>query len=69
MAITKQTTIALCPDCEEELNFSRTTPKVGLKITCPNCEAPLAVVSVRPLELAWDESDEFEDDWDADEDW
>ncbi len=70
MKITNQATVALCPDCEEEINF-RTLPKQGQKLTCPNCEAYLQVVSVKPLRLDWDDDSEyFDDDWaSGDDDW
>ena len=65
----KQTTVALCPECDEEIDFGQTKPKMGLKFTCPYCEANLEVISVNPLKLDWDDSDFFDDEAGIDEDW
>ena len=69
MKVTSKRTIAICPDCEEEIDFSRFTPKVGQKLACPYCETNLQVISVDPLEVDLDDSEFFDDDWDSDEDW
>ena len=61
--------VTLCPDCDEEINFSQVRPKVGLKFTCPHCETNLEVVSVSPLQVDWDDNAFFEDDSDTDSDW
>ena len=69
MSTTKQIMVALCPDCDEEIDFSQVKPKVGLKFACPHCETNLEVVSVNPLQLEWDDSF-FDDDLDGDDgDW
>jgi len=69
MNVAKKTNVALCPDCEEEISFN-VTPKMGQKFSCPNCETPLEVVSLRPLEVDWDDDSDFEQDsWDDDSDW
>lgn len=68
MKVAKQTKIALCPECSEEIDFSQTSPpKVGLKFPCPNCDTYLEVVSVNPLELSWDDGAYDDDYWDGDE--
>jgi lysine biosynthesis protein LysW len=53
MKTDKQTPIATCPDCAEEFHLG-TSPKLDLKVTCPNCKSHLKVVSLNPLELDWD---------------
>jgi len=69
MSVAKQTKVAFCPECDEEIDFSQASPKVGLKFACPNCDANLEVVSVNPLKLDWDD-EAFDDDWDSgEEDW
>ena len=49
----KQTVIATCPDCAEKF-LMETRPKLGQNITCPNCQAHLKVISLKPLKLNWD---------------
>jgi UDP-N-acetylmuramyl tripeptide synthase len=70
MAVTRPKTVVLCPDCDEQIDF-RTPPKLGLKFTCPNCDASLVVTSISPLEIEWDDSDFDDNDWDTadDDDW
>jgi Zn finger protein HypA/HybF involved in hydrogenase expression len=65
----KTTKSVVCPDCEEEIDFSHSPPKEGLRFTCPHCETSLQIVSVNPLEVDWDDSDFFDDDFDSDEVW
>jgi lysine biosynthesis protein LysW len=43
-------TIAFCPDCECRLKLGN-HPHMGQRITCPECEIKLEVVSLSPLEL------------------
>jgi alpha-aminoadipate carrier protein LysW len=69
MEVDKRTAVAICPDCDAEINLGA-DPRLGQKITCPNCEVELEVVSLDPLELNWDVSeseDEWDDDWDDDD--
>ena len=70
MEVAKRTITIACPDCEHEIHLS-SIPEMGQKVTCPDCWAYLEVVSLEPLQLAW-ESDSFEDiwydDWEEDED-
>lgn len=69
MKVAKQTTTALCPDCEEDVDLG-SSPKLGQKVTCPFCEADLKVTSVRPLRLSWDDDDmDYDEAWDDDSDW
>lgn len=69
MEVEKRTAVAICPDCDAEVNLGA-DPRLGQKITCPNCEVELEVVSLDPLELNWDVSesdDEWDDDWEDDD--
>lgn len=43
---------AFCPDCDEEITLDR-KPKIGQRVTCPNCEIALEVIETEPLELDW----------------
>lgn len=55
-----------CLDCGYELNLK--TPKLGAKITCPECGSELEVVGLKPLELDWVyDDDDDEDEWDDDD--
>ncbi len=62
--------MAICPECEEELEIDDTDVEEGDVISCDQCGSTLRVVSAAPLELeAYDEDDEDEDeDDDFDED-
>ncbi len=55
------TVMALCPECGEKLELGA-NPHQGQKLTCPNCWASLEIVSLTPVELAWEtvESEENE---------
>ncbi len=60
-----------CPECEERITLNPHA-RLGQKLTCPECEADLEVICVKPLEFDWayDWSDEDGDcDSDDDEDW
>ena len=54
-------TIALCPDCEQDIMLGL-EPEAGENITCPNCWASLIVVDTDPIQLAWDTVEEADDD-------
>lgn len=41
---------AFCPECDNRLKF-KNYPHIGQRVVCNECEASLAVVSVRPIEL------------------
>jgi lysine biosynthesis protein LysW len=44
-------------------------PKLGEKITCPECGEVLEVVELNPVELDWAfDDDEYYDDYDDDDD-
>lgn len=61
---------AICPSCGEWVKLLE-NPKIGQKITCPECEADLEVVEVSPVELDWaylEGADELDDeDWEDEE--
>jgi Zn-finger nucleic acid-binding protein len=61
--------VALCPECEAELNFDSPV-RVGERLFCPECDIELEVISEKPLTLdyAFDDED-WEDEEDWDEDW
>lgn len=58
MEVARQEITAFCPDCGTEIDL-QIAPKKGQRVTCPECWAYLEVVSLDPLELAW----EMEEDW------
>jgi alpha-aminoadipate carrier protein LysW len=60
MATTKNSVMAVCPDCEEEINVG-SHPRQGQHVTCPECWADLEIISLDPLELDFAAED---DDWD-----
>lgn len=61
---------AICPSCGEWVKLPD-HPKIGQKITCPECEADLEVIEVDPVELDWTylEDEVDDEDWEDDEDW
>ena len=71
MEVAKRAVTIACPDCEHEIHLS-SIPEMGQKVTCPDCWAYLEVVSLEPLELAW-EVDLIQDDgyadWVEEKDW
>jgi hypothetical protein len=44
--------IKFCLDCEHEI-YLGSRPRVGQKVTCPNCEVKLEIINVEPLEFDW----------------
>lgn len=67
---------ALCPDCGERVPLA-TPVRLGMRVTCPNCEAELEVVETEPIELDWvyeddyeyDDEFEYDDEEEDEEDW
>jgi lysine biosynthesis protein LysW len=63
--------VAICPECEAEIDFGNPVEmKVGDRAFCPECDLELEVISKKPLTLDyafddedWDDED-WEDDWD-----
>lgn len=59
--------LATCIECDEEIEING-RPRLGQKVTCPNCGAELEVASINPLELDWAYEDDADDeDWDDDD--
>jgi lysine biosynthesis protein LysW len=61
---------AFCPNCDAEIQMRN--PKLGAKLTCPECEEQLEVVSTNPFDVDYPYEDDWDDDWDEDwteEDW
>lgn len=55
--------MAICPECEEELEIDDIDVEEGDVISCDQCGSTLRVVSASPLELeAYDEDDEDDDE-------
>lgn len=54
---------AECISCGSEIKITG-QPKMGMQVTCPDCDAGLEVVWLDPLELDWpfDEEDYVDDD-------
>jgi lysine biosynthesis protein LysW len=57
----KQSVSARCPDCGHEIRLGP-NPHAHEKFSCPNCWAYLEIISLDPLELAWEDEAE---EWDA----
>lgn len=55
---------ASCPECGQGVDLGP-KPKVGQRVTCPNCGLELEVISLRPLELDFAPLEEFgeEEEW------
>jgi lysine biosynthesis protein LysW len=59
---------AICPECEAKINFDSPV-EVGERVSCPECDIELEVISIKPLTLdyAFDDEEWEEEDWE--EDW
>jgi lysine biosynthesis protein LysW len=51
-----------CPDCGSKITLNP-HPVLGKKLTCPECDTELEVISVDPLDLDW----AYDYSWDEDE--
>ncbi len=60
----KQPITVSCPDCDHEIRLGADLKRHD-KVTCPNCWAYLEVISLDPLELAWEDT-ESDEDWQFD---
>ena len=60
--------MAICPECEEELEIDDTDVEEGDVISCDQCGSTLRVVSAAPLELEAYDEDDGEDE-EEDEGW
>ena len=54
--------MALCPECEADIEIDEFDVDKGEVISCPECGVDLAVVGLSPLAL--DPDPQQEDDWD-----
>jgi len=46
-----------CPSCQSDIKLGN-RPHMGQQIRCRNCDAPLEVVWLNPVELDWVEDEE-----------
>jgi alpha-aminoadipate carrier protein LysW len=53
--------MAVCPECEAEVEMDEFDVDKGEIISCPECGVELEVVGLSPLEL--DRAPEGEEDW------
>jgi alpha-aminoadipate/glutamate carrier protein LysW len=61
--------MAMCPECEADIEVDEFDVDKGDLISCPECGSHLEVTSVTPVELdVAPEADEDEEDADDDED-
>lgn len=61
--------MAICPECEADIDVDEFDVDKGDQISCPECGASLEVTGVAPIELdVVSDDDEDEDDLDEDED-
>lgn len=61
---------AFCPNCDAEIQMRN--PRIGAKLTCPECDEQLEVVSIDPFDVDYPYEDDWDDDWDegsGEEDW
>ena len=63
--------MALCPECEFEIDIDEYDVDRGDTLECDNCGVTLEIIGLNPIELEVesddDEEEEDEDDLDADE--
>jgi hypothetical protein len=59
-----------CPDCDGRIVINPHAV-LGMKLTCPHCDAELEVIGTDPVEIDWVYDWEWDDDEeeDDDEDW
>jgi alpha-aminoadipate carrier protein LysW len=63
--------MAICPECEFEIDVDEFDVERGDTLDCDNCGATLEIVGLNPIEFevaSDDEEDEDEDDLGEDED-
>jgi alpha-aminoadipate carrier protein LysW len=61
--------MAICPECEADIDVDEFDVDKGDQISCPECGASLEVTAVAPIELdVVSDDDEDEDDLDEGED-
>jgi len=60
--------MALCPECETDLDLDEDELEEGEIVSCPECGTDFEVITVSPLELnPVEELDEDEEEEDSDE--
>ncbi|HET9836737.1 MAG TPA: hypothetical protein VFR84_00790 [Candidatus Angelobacter sp.] len=60
--------MAICPECETDLDLDEEELDEGEIVSCPECGTDFEVITINPLELnPVSELDEDEDDDDLDE--
>lgn len=62
--------MAICPECDAEIEVDEFDVDKGDQLSCPECGSNLEVTGLSPIELdlAPDDDDEDEDDDDLDDD-
>lgn len=60
--------MALCPECEANLDFDEDQVDEGAVVSCPDCGTDFEVVTAHPLELNALDTEEDDEDFDEDED-
>ena len=65
MSTNAQVVTATCPDCLVQIRF-RKMPELEDLVTCPECEALLEIVQLKPLRLDWAYADEYEESYAGD---
>jgi alpha-aminoadipate carrier protein LysW len=55
--------MAVCPECEGEVEIDEYDVDKGEIISCPECGVELEVVGLSPLQLDLAPRDEDEDEW------
>jgi alpha-aminoadipate/glutamate carrier protein LysW len=62
--------MALCPECDFEIDVDEYDVDRGDTLECDNCGVTLEVIGLNPIEFesTSDEDEEDEDDFDEDED-
>lgn len=61
--------MAICPECEADIDVDEFDVDKGDQISCPECGTDLEVIGVAPIEFdVVSEDDEDDDDLDEDED-
>ena len=65
----KKSLAALCPNCEETIQFD-VQPEIGQLVVCFECDDELEVIALDPIVLSWllyDEEEWEDDDFDDDD--
>src|SRR5579884_1451752 len=60
--------MALCPECEANLDFDEDQVDEGAVVSCPDCGTDFEVVNAHPLELNALDAEDDDEDFDEDED-